>query len=552
MSELHHVFSTSAKALASIFTMGFVNSVQKILLFSLVFHSATIQAALPCSTDYFQKILPSDATALSALSLGPNSTFGEPTSPAYPANSTALPALCILTVNVTTSATSSYRFGLFLPEDWNGRFATVGNGGLAGAINWPSMGSIVKYGFAVASTDTGHNSSFFNAEWALNNNEKITDAAYRAIHGTVVHSKAVVKAHYSHNISYSYYWGCSTGGRQGFLELQRYPEDFDGILAGAPAWEATKYASWGLQMQMMNLPATAENHIPPSLFPLVQAEAIRQCDSIDGVEDGIISDPQACPFRPETLLCAPGKNSSGCLTSPQINTLNLLYGRYFNTDKPMFYFPLSPGSEVGWAGILTEPDTSYLRYIQLQDPNWDWHSFNYSLVEYLDATSDRSPVPEQYDITPFAKRGGKLIHYHGLADFTIPWQSSRFLYESTYRNVTSKGTNVDDFYRLFYVPGMLHCSGAVGDAPWFFGGGDAASLGPDVYGVPGFRDSEHDAVLALMKWVEEDVAPQWLVATKYVNDTVDLGVRRQRKICPYPGKAKFTGGDADSAESWTC
>ncbi|KAF2114574.1 tannase and feruloyl esterase-domain-containing protein [Lophiotrema nucula] len=492
----------------------------------------TPSSAFQCSVESVQHFLPAGSTALRALSLPDNLSFSDPSEVAYPGITSALPALCLLTINVTSSRSSSYRFGLFLSEVWNGRFAAVGNGGLAGGINWPSMGTMAKYGFAVVSTDTGHNGTSSDGTFALNGNETITDNAYRAMHGSVEHAKAIVQEHYGRNISYSYYSGCSTGGRQGLVELQKYPEDFDGVLVGAPAWESTKIAAFFVQMGVINLPKTSDHHIPPSLYPLIQAEAIQQCDGVDGVEDGVISDPQACHFRAETLLCTPGSNTSTCLTDPQINTLHLLYGHYFDVARPLFYYALPPGSEAGWSALLPSDaplslGTNAFAYVQLQDPNWDWRELNISIIVEKDATGDRSGIPEDFDIRPFAD--------HEL----LPYKTSRTFYEAVYRNISSQDVayTVDDFYRLFYVPGMLHCS---------------EDLGRNIYGVPGFEDANHDAVLALMHWVEKGEAPKWITATKFVNESIDLGVRRQRKLCPYPKTARLVGDDVHDAGSWEC
>ncbi|ETN41633.1 uncharacterized protein HMPREF1541_03569 [Cyphellophora europaea CBS 101466] len=534
--------------------------------------SLTAVKAQTCSIDVFQAILPEGATALSAISVPDDGTFGDPTEIAYPGNASALPALCAVTINVTSSPSSSFRFGLFLPEDWNGRFSAVGNGGLAGGINWPAMGIMARYGFAVMSTDTGHNGTSIDGRFVLNGPETITDWQYRAMHGSVSEAKAIVKAHYGHNISYSYYNGCSTGGRQGLLEMQLYPEDFDGILAGAPAWESNKIAAYMVQMGSLNLPNTSDHHIPPTLYPLIEAEALRQCDPVDGVTDGVISDPQACHFRPETLLCNPNQNtsSSACLTAPQLNTLHLLYGHHSTIANPLFYHPLSPGTEADWPRFLPADaplilGTSSLAYLGLQDPTWDWRSFNYSIVLDREATGDRRGIPEHFAATrEFAARGAKLLHYHGLADTLIPWASSRTFYEmmvagmSVVAAAAQEGVayDVDDFYRLFFVPGLLHCSGGAGEAPWYIGGAGSmpAYLGEGVHSVPGQEDAEHDAVLALVRWVEEGVKPEFLVTTKWEGDDVEGQVLARRKACPYPGRAALVheGADPRRVESWVC
>jgi feruloyl esterase len=203
-------------------------------LYAWVVQLLTVQAISNCSTESFQAILPAGSTALKAFHLPANSTYQDPYELAFNKPTSALPALCLLVVNSTSSPTSSFRFGVFLPDGWNGRFATVGNGGLNGGVNWSTMGVMVKYGFAAISTDTGHNRTIIDGAWALKGKETRIDNAYRALHGSVVLAKDIINKYYSRQISYSYFKDCSIGGRQTFAEMQRYPDDFDGVLAGGP------------------------------------------------------------------------------------------------------------------------------------------------------------------------------------------------------------------------------------------------------------------------------------------------------------------------------
>ncbi|MCJ1321843.1 hypothetical protein MMC15_007188, partial [Xylographa vitiligo] len=277
--------------------------------------------AYQCTPSAFTNVLPANASILHAIPNGPNSTFGNPYNPGYPTNATNLPPFCAVLVNVTSSSTSSFTFGLFLPDQWNDRFLAVGNGGFAGGVNYLDMGAGLQYGFAVISTDTGHNSSSFDISWALNQPEKKIDWGYRAMHGSIVMAKQLVTSYYHCSIRYSYYSGCSTGGRQGLKDIELYPEDFDGVLAGAPAWWTTHLQTWTIKLGTYNLPVNASSHIPVSLFPVISAEVFRQCDGLDGLVDGIIVDPRRCDFYYEALLCTPTSNASACLTSPQLDTL---------------------------------------------------------------------------------------------------------------------------------------------------------------------------------------------------------------------------------------
>lgn len=274
-------------------------------------------SAFDCTTSALNLILPSNASALFAISVSANGTFGHAGDVGYPKNATNLPPLCAVSINVTSSATTSFTFGLFLPCNWNGRFLTVGNGAFTGGINWLDMGAGVQYGFAVVSTNTGHNGTGANSTFALNNPDAKLDWLYRAMHGSIIVAKQVVQSVYAKPPSYSYYSGCSTSGYQGFRDMQMFPDDFDGLLIGAPAWWHSHLQTWSIKVGLYNQPVTAPTYISPSLFPVIGAEVIRQCDGADGLVDGIVSDPRSCDFYAEALLCTPSTiNQSACLTSP--------------------------------------------------------------------------------------------------------------------------------------------------------------------------------------------------------------------------------------------
>jgi len=251
--------------------------------------------AANCTASYFQSIIPANATVTFARPVVNGSTFEVPAGDiAYPISPAHMNSACAVEINVTSSSESAFSFGLFLPDagTWNSRFLAVGNGGFAGGINWLDMASGLGYGFSVMSTDTGHNSTSGDVTWALNNEQRKIDFGYRAMHGSILMAKAITEAFYGKHPKYSYYSGCSTGGRQGLKELQLHPETFDGVLAGAPAWWTSHLQTWTLKVALFNLPVNAEHHIPAALFPAIAAEVLKQCDGQDGVKDNIISDPQ--------------------------------------------------------------------------------------------------------------------------------------------------------------------------------------------------------------------------------------------------------------------
>lgn len=434
-------------------------------------------SAFECKPSAFEAHLPSNARVAYTRDLPYNSTFEVPLSDiAYPISPQGLKALCAVQVNVTSSPTSAFSFGLFLPEDWNNRFLAVGNGGFAGGINWLDMAAGVGYGFASMSTDTGHNSTSGDGTWAYNAPEKRIDFGYRAMHGSVELAKVLTEAFYSSGIDYSYYSGCSTGGRQGLKEVEMYPDDFDGVLAGAPAWWTAHLQPWTIKLALYNLPTTADYHIPASLFPAIGAEVLKQCDIQDGRADNIIMDPNGCDFEPETLLCGPGvtnQTEAGCLTAAQIGTLYSIYNDYVDVNQTFVFPHLELGSEAQWPVLLGTPMPNPLGYEYPQDfldlgPDWNYTNFDYSIVQLADQTDPGNCSATDFDISPFQAKGGKLITYHGYSDGLIPTGSSLYFYKEVLKTLYPKGIDLDNFYRHFPVPGMQHCALTPPDmnAPW--------------------------------------------------------------------------------------
>ncbi|KAK5117672.1 hypothetical protein LTR62_005095 [Meristemomyces frigidus] len=525
-------------------------------------------AAFDCSPAAFRSVLPNNASVEFAYSIGQNGTFNVPSGDvAYPTSPTQLPQLCAVQLCVTSSPSSAFCFGLYLPQDWNERFLAVGNGGFAGGVNWLDMAAGAHYGFASISTDTGHNSTSGDITWALNNPEKTIDWGYRAMHGSVELAKQVVELYYGCKLKYSYYSGCSTGGRQGIRDIQLYPDDFHGVLAGAPAWWTSHLQTWTVKLGLYNLPVDAPHHIPISLFPAVGAEVLKQCDPQDGLVDSIISDPSGCDFYAEAVLCGANvtnQTAAGCLTAAQIGTLYSIYNDYVDTNQTFVFPHLELGSEAQWAVLLggNTPNslgTEYVQNMVLNDTTWSPFDFEYPIVELADKIQPGNATAYDYDLSPFQQRGGKLLQYHGLSDALIATGSSTFFYKEVLKTLVPKGIELDSWYRLFLVPGMQHCAGTPSDvnAPWYFAGANqAGELGTSpgsVYSVPGFQDAKHDALLALMTWVEEGIAPDQIVATKWENDVLADKVLRQRPLCPFPKQARFGGrGDPNVAENWSC
>lgn len=412
------------------------------------------------------------------------------------------------------------------------------------------------------STDTGHNSTLDVADWAYNEPEKIENWGHLAMHGSVVAAKKIITAHYDSPITFNYYSGCSTGGRQGLKEAEFYPEDFDGILAGAPAWWTSHLQPWTVKLALYNLPTSADYHIPPALFPTIGKEVLKQCDPQDGLTDNIISDPVGCNFRAEELLCGANVTnaiSTGCLTAPQISTLNKIYTDSIGENQTFFFPHLYLGAESTWYLLADDKPnglgTEYVRSFLGLGPDWSFYDFNEDIQRLADRIQP-GKASVGYDLSAFHAKGGKILSYHGMSDGLIPTGSLPYYYNQVDQTLKPKGVDLNDFFRFFLVPGMSHCTGTPPDvnAPWYFAGGNqAVELGPTVYGVPGFRNKAHDALLAVMAWVEDGVAPDQIIGTKFADDKTQEEILRQRPLCMYPKVAKYRGvGDVNKPQNWEC
>ncbi|KAH8664207.1 feruloyl esterase B precursor [Xylariales sp. PMI_506] len=515
-------------------------------------------AAFDCAIDTFSSIIAGKdaATVKYAYAVTKGSSFGIP-SPAFSENATDLPALCAVGINVKSSSNSSYNFGLFLPDTtWNDRFLAAGNGGFAGGINWPHMGTFSQYGFATMSTDTGHESPDVgegaNGAWGLNAPESIIDWGHRAMHGSVELSKHIISNYYAKRPEYSYFASCSTGGRQGLKETQLYPEDFDGISVGAPAWLMHRLVSGTLRKGLHNYPPGSAKHISPSLFPAIVSEIMRQCDPQDGVVDGIISDPDRCNFDFDALLCT-ATRTKACLSPAQLQTVYEFYSDYIDVNQT-FVFPGMPygADPVVLMSEVIPISIGYFRNWVYNDTDWDYTKFTYADVQNAVQIDPGDASADDYDLSTYRNRGGKIVMYHGIADPLITSESSKLFHSKITRRMGAMpDVTISDFYRLFLVPGMGHCSQAA-VAPWYIAGGGQTIAGA-THSVPGFEDADHDVILALMRWVENGTAPEKIIATKFVNDSAAQGVQNQRPLCVYPEQAMYTGsGNTSLPENWEC
>jgi hypothetical protein len=457
----------------------------------------------------------------------------------------AAPAHC----KVSGVLSPEIAFEVSLPAKWNGRFYMIGNGGHAGeSLEDPGRvaqkNQALQLGFAFAQTNTGHDARKEpGASFVMSNPQKAIDYAYRAVHLTATTSKNITKDYYGRAASKSYWNSCSNGGRQGLIEAQRFPEDFDGIVANAPWVDQTGFSIGA----MWNQKAIAGSGVTPAKLEMVAEKVMNKCDAIDGLTDGLIDDPRKCDFNPvrDVPACSAGADASAdCLTAGQADAIAKVYNGPVSNGKP--FFPgFMPGSEAvtatfgggtgsGWLNVivpsgpnpkpadfnLAENTMRYLVHTPPK-PDWDYTTFNYDTdVKMVEAWS-RLADAKNPDLSKFKKRGGKLLMTYGWADTILQPMMGVNYYEQA---LAKNGADTTDFFRLFMVPGMAHCGGGIG---------------PD----------RHDAVTAVINWVEKGQAPSTMKASRVVNNEVV----RTRPLCAYPQVARYTGtGSIDDAANFRC
>jgi Tannase and feruloyl esterase len=453
---------------------------------------------------------------------------------------------------LSPSADSNIIFEVWLPpaSAWNGRYEGVGNGGFAGSLVYPAMNNALQAGFAVSATDTGHSGSASQSSWALGHPEKIEDLGWRSIHETSLVSKAIAEAYYGKPPAHSYFNGCSTGGRQGLVEAQRFPKDYDGIVVGAPAnWPYLLAADLATAQYVAERP---ENWVSPAKLRNLAKAALVSCHA----ENGVIDDPSQCHFDPSNLLCK-GNSSDECLTSAELQTVREIYTGLEDAAGKSIYPGFPPGTEAVWssakigpgAGRVAESSTypyptGYFSNFVFDDPRWDFRSISPidALAKALNSQAGKAVDVANPDLSAFRAAGGKMIQYHGWSDPAIPAGSSIRYYESVAANMGGID-NIQSFYRLFLAPGMSHCAG--GSGPNAIGG--AFSLPAPIH------DPEHDVIAALARWVEQGEAPATITATLYRDNDPGKGIAAQRPWCVYPAIARYSGkGDRLQASSYIC
>ena len=473
-------------------------------------------------------------------------------------------AFCRVTGSIKPTSDSDINFELWLPESgWTGRYESVGNGGFAGSIRYDSMVRPLMGGSAVASTDDGHSAPAVgpkSASWALGHPEKVIDYGYRAVHLTAEEAKQITAAFYGSPPKHSYFVGCSKGGQEGLMEAQRFPEDFDGIVTGAAANQWTDLFSsfpWGAKINLAN----RASYIAPQDLEKIGAAVAAACDAADGVKDGLISDPLSCRVESSKIGLSP----------EQLKTFETIHDGPKTSAGERVYAGLPYGGEtVQWNRTVTGPSfelapveaeesmygNSFFANFVYRDPNWTFRSFDVDKSP-IDARKKVGQILNADDVhfTKFKARHGKIVAFHGWADSIVTPLGAISYYNKVAAAQDPRGRNgaegdgntvdaraleeTQKFFRLFLAPAVGHCAGGPGPNEFGQRGGDG--------------DAQHDIVVALEQWVEKDIPPTRLIATKFESDDHTKAATMTRPLCAFPAMAKYKGkGSADDADNFVC
>jgi Tannase and feruloyl esterase len=483
-------------------------------------------------------------------------------------------AYCNVSGSIVTSSdgqNNQVLFALGLPvSSWNQNFLFIGNEGFGGSLQAVDSGefaSAISHGYATAATDTGHESKVrganaFDGSFALTNGQPNQaardDFGWRAVHLTAVAAEALTEAYYGSPM-FSFFDGCSTGGRQGLVEAQDFPTDFNGIVAGAPAiGDPTAGFNWNEASLLSN----PKGYLTESKLTLLNKAVLQACDLADGEADGLIQDPRKCNFDPSTLPRCPYDNDgAGCFTTEQIDVLKDIYAGAEVNGKQLYpgYMPSDSNGPDGWAQWITgsiaptaksaEPwqappqsfttapaqwsfQDQFLKYFVFDGAGYDSLSFktgDAAEIKLLTAAVSQNSRADgtNPNLVPFFDAGGKLILYHGWSDPAMSPLETVNYYNSVAKQLQMSVTSLQSYARLFMVPGMHHCGGGPG---------------PNVF----------DTLTPLVSWVEEGAAPNSLLAVHYANNDPSKKVTRTMPLCAYPSTALFTGGNVKDGDAWVC
>ncbi|MCU1262613.1 MAG: Tannase and feruloyl esterase [Bryobacterales bacterium] len=487
-----------------------------------------------------------------AVAAGEFQPADQKVSPQQAAQYKRLPAFCRVAAEIMPTGDSQIGVEVWMPAaHWNQKLQGEGNGGFAGSISFNQMAGALARNYVTVATDTGHQGSATDAEWALKHPEKIIDFGYRGIHEMTTAAKALAQAFYGETPQRSYFVGCSDGGREALMEAQRFPGDYDGILAGAPANNWTHLLTAGADVTATLMKDDA-SYIPSSKIPAISKAVLGACDAQDGVKDGIVNDPSKCNFDASALLCA-GAETEACLTAAQVRSLKKIYAGGLDSKRKPIFPGLMPGGEEGdggWKNWVLGTDrgkgegssyvNGFFRNMVFDNPAWthgtttvdmDLQTADEKMAKHLNANDP--------NLRAFEKRGGKLILYHGWNDPAISPLNTIDYYN---RVLAKMGPgDAEKFVRLYMVPGMQHCYGGPGPSAF----GQFPTL-PE-------KSADSNIYAALEQWVEKGMGPSDIQATKYTEGNPAKGVAMTRPLCTYPKVARYKGtGDTNDAGSFVC
>ncbi|KAJ3862620.1 Tannase/feruloyl esterase [Lentinula novae-zelandiae] len=462
---------------------------------------------------------------------------------------------CRIAMYVSTSNRSGINMEIWLPRNWTGRFLSTGNGGLSGCIQYEDMAYASALGIATVGGNNGHNGTSGKA--FLRNPDVVEDYASRSVHTGVVIGKAISKQFYGKSHTKSYYLGCSTGGRQGLKSVQDFPEDFDGVIAGAPANAFSGLLSWSGRHYGITGPPGSESFITEEQWKnLVHPDIMEQCDTIDGVADGVIEDPNLCDYKPERLICSSNVGDKAkCLSGGQARAIRKIFSPLYSLEGELWFPRQQPGSEDAsiiaamYSGKPFPFTVDWFRYSLYNDPEFDVTKLNMTDWAYSEAVNPFNINTWEGDLSRFRSRNGKLITWHGQADGLISPANSERYYNHVSHTMNLPPSEIDDFYRFFRISGTGHCRG--GDGAWVIGQ-TLRSLKRVQLDME-FLNPDGNVLTAIIRWVEEGKSPDTLLGRKYLNDSISMGVQSSRRHCRYPFRTQYDGtGDSSQPTSWLC
>ncbi|PYI04429.1 tannase and feruloyl esterase [Aspergillus sclerotiicarbonarius CBS 121057] len=454
--------------------------------------------------------------------------------------------ICRLALSVGTSNQSGITMEVWLPSNWTGRFLGTGNGGIDGCIKYEDLAYGTANGFATVGSNNGHNGS--TAVGFYKNEDVLADYAWRALHVSVEIGKQLTQTFYSKAATKSYYIGCSFGGRQGINSAVLFPDDFDGIIAGSPALDFNNLVSWRASFFPITGTSSSPSFINQSDWEnMVHLEVLRQCDTLDGVADGIIEDPSLCHFRPEAIMCTSDRVHN-CLDVNQVDTVRRVLGPLYGNGGQLIFPAMQPGSEIEastqlYAGKPFSYSEEWFQYV-VYNPSWDPSSFTIHDASVAEALNPQNIRTWPNSLSTYRNRSGKIITFHGQQDEKITSFNTARFYNHLSRSMRMSSSELDNFFRFFRISGMGHCNSGPGAWGIGQGGGSVTMTLP--------FETEMNVLAALVDWVEMDIPPDTIRGTKYVNDTPELGVEFQRDHCRYPLRNTYMGGDSSSPGSWRC